>query len=548
MSTTRGREWSHIHVGMAAMIAVGATLLSAPAGAQVTGRYLGAYQYYNGTGTDDYMRHLLDLHDEDDLSRTLRLSLDMSLSYRARPGESETDLLQSRFFGNLRSQWWRAYAQYVPWQDAAPGVSPPRQQEIQLGFDLTPRRAPHLRLVYDRHDRANASGQSGVEDFRIEGTHSIGAVGSHLSYRRINTTVGQGAAAPSNTDEWQAGVLGAKSWGPVSGSAGYQGEYSTFESWDRSRIFYTQRVDLTGQWTPRRGLSVTGTAFTRWGRTEDNVLLGNQLIDEKYLSGGLTYFPIREIELGALREYRSSYAQIGNQVSDYMRLQAIFRKDLRRGLLLQNGYVYTVDLHSQNGSLPQNTVFFLLDGRVRRGVAMRGELRFSTDADGNGSSGTFVRRLLGIRLTPSREVRLEGTWYYNTYPAFFTRSPGDSLPPQEFEGQNEQEWEVQGGYRPSARFDLSGSYRWLEGRGRLHRDERFSALTGSYQFADRTTLSVNWNRRVSEFGVSGIDTRALSVDLAFWLPQEFRTKLTWTRNSGTQPTANWYNVTVEKHF
>jgi hypothetical protein len=523
MCTTRARDLALITV----MLVLGSMLRAGPAFAELDGRYLGSYQVAQdpAAGTDDFMRHLVDLHAYDDLSRNLKLIFDLSLAYRFRPGVSSTDFLESRIFGDLRHPLWRVHAQYLPWQDAAPGVAPPRRREVQLGFDLTPARLPHLQLVYNRHDRATSLEHSQLDDFRIEGSHTMGGLGGRLSYRRIESSTQGGIGAPQTTDQWKGGLLGSRSFGPVAATVGYEAEYNAYQ------------------------LRVGVSTYARWGRSEDNSPASDQVIDEKFLSGNVTYLPIRELEFDALREYRSTQALSGNEIADYLQLKAVFRKDIVRGLLFQNGYTYTADLHSRGGSIPQNGLYFLLSGRARRGVTVHGELRFATANQGEEGSGTMVRRLVGVELTPSRDVRVDGSWSLNSYPEFSVSGAVDSLPPTVFPGQEEQEWTLLLGYRPTSRLDLTGSSRWLDGHGRLHRQERFGTATLGYRFGDRTTFSLNWNRRVSKVGPAQIDTRALSTDLSFWLPREFRTKLGWTRNTtvGRRAT-NWYNVTLEKRF
>jgi len=547
MCTTRDRDRI---LRVVTLLTCGVCLRYTPALADIDGRYLGTYQVSQAGNTEDFMRHLVDLHAYDDLSRNLKLSFDLSLAYRVRPGESQTDFLESRLFGDLRDPRWRVHGLYLPWQDAAPGINAPRRREVQLGFDLTPPRLPHLRLVYDRHDRQTVVEASQIEDIRVEGSHTIGWLDGRASYRRIQSTIQGGIGASNNTDQWKAALLGNQTWGPVSGTAGYAAEYNTYELRDLSRVYYTQRFDVGGQWAAMRALRVGVASYLRWGRSEDSGPATDVPIDEKFLSGNVSYLPIREIELNALREYRSTQGLSGLAISDYLQLKAVFRKDLVRGLLFQNGYTYTADLHSQGGSIPQNGLYFLVSGRARRGVTVNGELRFATANEGDeGSSGTNVRRLLGVQLTPSRTVRLDGSWSRNTYPEFTVQSAVDSLPGTVFPAQEEQEWTLLLGYRPSSRIDLTGSSRWLDGYGRLQRRERFGTATLGYRLSDRTSLSLNWNRRVSQVGAAAIDARALSSDLSFWLPREFRTKLGWVRNSTIgRPVTNSYNVTVEKRF
>jgi hypothetical protein len=548
MCTTRGLDRI---AGLPALVMCTACLWAAPAAADLNGRYLGSYQVSEAATTEDFMRHLIDLHAYDDLSRSVKLSFDLSLGYRFRPGESQTDLLDSRIFGDLRHPRWRVHAQYVPWQDATPGPSPARRREMQLGLDLTPARLPQLRLVFDRHDRSTTIQNSSVNDFRIEGSHTLGELGAHASYRRIQSAIQGGVGAANNTDQWKAGVLANHSWGRMAASAGYEAEYNTYELRDLSRKYYTQRVDAGGQWSARRNLRVGLASYLRWGRSEDNGPANDLPIDEKFLSGNVSYLPIRELELNALREYRSTQGLTEDAISDYLQLKAVLRKDLVRGLLFQNGYTYTADLHSRGGSIPQNGLYFLVSGRARRGVVVNGELRFATANQGEetSSSGTNVRRLLGVQLTPSRTVRVDGSWSRNTYPEFTVQSGVDSLPPTVFPSQEEEEWTLLLGYRPSSRIDLTGSSRWLDGRGRLFRRERFGSATFGYRFSDRTSLAMNWNRRVSQVGPAEIDTRALSTDLMFWLPREFRTKLGWVHNTTVgRPSIDNYNVTVEKRF
>jgi hypothetical protein len=71
----------------------------------------------------------------------------------------------------------------------------------------------------------------------------------------------------------------------------------------------------------------------------------------------------------------------------------------------------------------------------------------------------------------------------------------------------------------------------------------------SWKAGDRTSVSVNGSRQASLLGSVKTDETVVGADLTFWMPREFRTKLTWRRRVGQNivPAAG-YGLTVDKSF
>jgi hypothetical protein len=507
---------------------------AAPARA-LEGRYLASMVHTEGAESDDILRQRYDMGTQSVTPGNLSLDLRMSLSHQVRPGESNTGLLGSRFFGDLRSPAWRLRGQIVPWQDLNPGANSPRERNLQAGLDLMPRGAPRLSLDYQRLDRDVQNQRSFSEDRRAQLAYETGGVSANLRYRNLGTRSPESRTPGAQTREWRGFVSGTRSYKRLSGQASYDGLLSRFRSGDRARDLTTQQVDLSGTWSPSRKLTLGATALDRWGQVQDNIQNGDRAIAARALSARADYTPVTPIQLQAAREYRREAAPTGDVVSDYLRLQGIFRRPLLRAMTFQTGYEQTVNLQSGGGSVPSSTGFALLDGHVRTGVEGHGEVR-AAHTPGGGAPGIQWMRLLQLRTYPSRSSRLEASYRLETLPV-------DSLT------QRDRQWDFTAGYDPSANISLVGSYRMQDGTGRVDRSERNASASTTWRAARRTSMGVNWSHRRARAALAQTRETVTGVDVTFWLPGEW--KLHGSANyvtSDYRQDMTSYNVILEKVF
>ena len=250
------------------------------------------------------------------------------------------------------------------------------------------------------------------------------------------------------------------------------------------------------------------------------------------------------LSLRLLREYREQSQSGGDLVSDFLRGQAHFGRDLFRGFLFQAGAQRSVDLASRGGSIPLNTVYGLLDGRIRQGIAARAELRASRAVLGASETGTQWSRSFGIRTAPVRTATVDVSWRRDTLPRYEERA------------QTDEEWQYTFGYQPVPRSSLVASYRRLKGTGRLVRQERFGSVNASVQIHNATSVAVDWSRRESLVLSSRTGEIIFGADVGFWLPDAIRAKIQWRRVTRRElldpeeyghPTNN-YGFTLDKSF
>ena len=77
-----------------------------------------------------------------------------------------------------------------------------------------------------------------------------------------------------------------------------------------------------------------------------------------------------------LREYRRQAGQPRARSSAITSKEKCgFAAPMARDFYFQTGYLGVLDLASQRGSLPSNSAYVLVDGRLRRGVDGRAEVR-----------------------------------------------------------------------------------------------------------------------------------------------------------------------------
>lgn len=526
----------------AAATALGAAALLAgrPAPAlEIDGRYVGSYiRSETSAGSEEAMQHRYDVGTRTTTPGGLDLDLRSSLQYRNRL-EPQSGLLRTRFFGDLSTQLWRLHGQLVPWQAVAPGDDAPHERDLQLGLDLRPRRLPQLELFFNRRDRSVADLPSWTEDQRATLTYGIGNFGANLGFRRIDAAAPGSLSAPTVTKEWRGGLRGSGSWKTLAASADYDALLSDSTLRERRRDSSSHRVNTDATWMVTRRFSLGGAWLERWGLNRDNSTgpVVETDIDERTIDARAGYRPLEGLDLELLREYRRRMDAAGPVVSDYLRGQGTYRRPVVRGLTLNTGYARSQQLRTHQGELPNDTAFGLLDGHLRNGIEGRAELRAGRGAGGTDSTGTQWHRLLQLRTFPSRTTRLDITWSRDTLP----RVSGAT--------QRDRQWELTASYQPVSALSLVGSWRRLDGAGRVERRESYTSFTSSWQTRRRVTLGTNWSRRVAAgLGPSSRET-VTGIDLGFWLPDDYRTQTSWRYVSGEDRLVNRsYNLTLTKNF
>jgi len=518
------------------MLLAGGLLLGASSAQALEGRYFASY---NRTAMenlhDSFLKQLLDARTTGIGPGDTDIRLDMSLVWGMRPGESGQSLLSSRFYGDVRNHWWRAFGQFIPWQDAMMGPASPRKRAIQVGGDVHPRGPFRVLLNYDRQDSDSQFGGSGWnQDWRANLSYRIRPLGTFFSYRGYESG-GERSPVVSHTDDWRLGLVTQGSLRTLHGTAGYNANLTETRAGERNSQYYAQRFNLGGSWIPVQAFNLSATGFLRWGRTEDNAVSRDQTIDEKNLALGAAYRTRFGLEAKANRAYRESQTSAGPSISDYFQFQTIFRRYMLPRTLFQTGFSYTADLRNE-ANVPRNSVFASLDGELRRGLGARAEVRAAKSPSALGD-GLQTRTLLMLRTVPLPYTRFDVQWWKDQYPKI-----------AEVEQEDEQ-WEFQAAWQPAELLNLSGSYRRMDGWGRFERQDRYGTFTAGLKAGERTTLNFIWSRRVSYLNNVRLDNTTITTNLNFYLPREFRIQLAWSGLRGAGPEdLDTYTVSLEKLF
>lgn len=520
-----------------ALLALAAACVGLPARAEeLDGRYVGSFVRTVGTTTEDFVRQRYDLGTRSATPGGLDMELRMSLQHQVRPDLGHTGVLRSRFFGDLRSPTWRLRGQLVPWQDVRAGANSPREQTMQVGLDLLPRNAPRLSLDFTRLDRDINSLRSSSDDRRALLSYERGWLGTELRWRKLDARPDPGRLPTASTQEWGAALHGARSFGGITTQAAYDLLLSRYRSGERRRDLDTQQFDLRSTWNVSRRVTLGASGLERWGQADDNALGAERAIRDRTLSAHADYRPIDPLNLQVLREHRRTRGTGTDLISDYLRLQALLRQALLRDFTLQTGYLHSIDLNSKNGEIPQTTAYTLVDGLLRRGLEARGELRASRTV-GSSHLGTQWVRMLQLRTHPTARSRFETSWRR------------DDLPRLEGRAQQDDQWEFTTGYELSPGSSLVGSYRLLDGQGRIDRDERLGTVNGTWRTGNRTSIGANWSDRRSTTQGLRLRETVTGSELTFYLPGEVRLHGSWTRSSGSRRArADSFNLVLDKVF
>lgn len=544
----------------------------------VDGKFVGSFHRTTGVEEQDVLRMRYDIGTREQMPVGFDLDLRTSLQFSRRPGEENSDLLRSRFFGEARRSGIRFYGQFVPWQEISPGDGGPEEHNLQLGLALTPRNAPQLDVDYNRQRRARGGVLSESEDRRARISYALGGLAAQASVRRLDANVGPALQAPARTDEVRAGMSGTTRVGPVAVSSDYEATFTEFAAAERRRDISVHGLHANAAWAIHPRVSALGSAIGRWGHTDDTARPAREEIEERYLSGGAQYRPWNSVDLSALREHRRSAAAMTVVDTDYFQFDGNFRKPLRRALQFQTGYRHTVATATDRGEIPNRSAYALLDGRFREGIDGRAELRASRSASGELDDTRWVR-LAQLRTRPSRSMRVEATWTRTTTPIAVLAAPdsaaGDTTAPAADTltvvrgvSQDDDQWELVTSYEPARALTFVLALRALDGSGRIARNERFATLTTTWRLARSANVTGNWSRRLSESDYAiaagdGDDATAdetlrvvressetvVGLDVSGRIARDFRYTGSWREISGnSRPSSDTYSVTLERTF
>ncbi|MCA9752699.1 MAG: hypothetical protein KC591_10945 [Gemmatimonadetes bacterium] len=493
------------------------------------GRYLGTTSYTEAGGEYQSVLHRLDVGTRQSVAERVRWNAFAQLSYSLRPGESDTRLMRSRYFGEFEAPSLKIRGQFAPWQDRAAAANPPREREYEFGGVWRSPVGPVLSLDFDRRDEESVFGRGTSEDRRVALRHGVGPIEYGGSWRRLDSRASF-SGVEGRTNEWRGGLRATKSWRPLQLEGNYDVLRSEATSRDRVRDLETHRFGLSGAGRITSKVRWSSDGQWRTGRSEDNAQSFARDIDERSARGQLEYAPLRSLDLRLIREHRSSS---GNVTADYLRFRSLFRRDVFRQVNLQAGFERTLETFSR-GNAPGDVIYTALDGRLRRGVRARGEVRTTSYASGPRRWKGLVQSILD----PRPDTHFEVTWQKDWIPPVGTLG-----------ARRDREWTFLAGYQPRSAFGVNGSLRVLRGTGRLERHERFGSATVTVRTGERTRLGVDWSERRSEFGFLNTVSRSLGLSANTWLPREFRLVGSAYRTRATNAvTTSTVTVTVDKTF
>ncbi len=525
----------------------GAALLgSAPAAVamQIDGRYIGSFtrteltgQQTFGQDTSDFMQHQLDLWTRGTTPGGYDLRLRAFLRYLSEFEPEYEDLFRYRFQGELIAPIWRFEGQFTPWQGITPGADPAKERFAYALFDLHPRQLPRLYADWQHREREVGNLPSDSDDRRVQLSYGNDFMNAYAGVRRIDSEDLFAGGARRESDEFRAGIDGRTVVKTVSLGGGYEALLTDFGSREREVDIDIQRANLDAAWSPHRTVTLGGSAFQRWQNTDDNALPAPVEADETALSGNVTYRPVVPLSFVVGRDYRQTNDFTGRVIADYLRFESMYRDMMWRRIDLLAGFRRVQRLGDSQGEVPTNAVYAMADGPIARGVDGRLELHYQRESDPFRPRNQS-RQLVQVRTTPRPSTQFDVTWTRTVFPQFAGII------------QEEREWFLLLGYDPMERLNLIGTYRVLDGEGRLPREDRFTTASVSWQPGREVTLTGNWEWRKGEYrGVETTNETIWGVDLSTWLSGEFRTVLSVQRaDRESGPTSMFYSVSLQKDF
>ena len=499
------------------------------------GRVLGSLQRVEDVREDEMLRFLYELGGRQTVTANSELRLRLSLNYYSLLNQRSYDLLTSRLYAQMRAPHWLVDGQFSPWQQVSPLASAGRERSGHVGVRWTPARLPHVEALYSRRDRDLGGFLSTSDDRRIRLIYGTEAVGGSVGFRRVDTTPGGGIGVGSRTDEWKGDLRGNRSWRRVNVAGNYETLLSRYRYRDRRRELVTHQIGLNASYMPVRRVTVGGNLLQRWGYLADNAAFIPGDVDKAAYGAYVQYRATSDLDFQLSREYRRQPGTPKAYTSDYLQGEVRFRRAMARDFYFQTGYLAILDLASRRGSLPSNSAYALVDGRLRRGVDGRAEVR-AAKPEGEGVSGTQWHRLLQLRTRPASQARFELEWRKDSLPRLFGLDQTDRV------------WHLLGGYEPQPGSTLTLAWRRLDGYGRVTRAETEWTLTGGHRFGDDSSLSVNWSRRNVLRPYQETVSDVLAADFAFWLPSAWQARANYRKDLRHTAGHQSYGLVLEKRF
>ena len=522
----------HPRPGLLALVT--GVLLLAPPAFGIESRYIGSVNRVDGPITVDNTLHSYDASMRESFSNQLNLDLRMSLRYQKILGEPNTNLLNGRFYGDLRGSNWRLRGQLNPWQDLAPGGTPPRGRTAQLGFNLAPRGLPQLDLNYTRGDQQTSTDRTSTDDRRGTLSYSRGILSIGGGYREVKREISSSSSPGANTKEWKADASITPTWRSLTFQSAYEFLSNRFRSAARVRDFESHTLDLSGGWQPSRKLSVGGTALLRATETMDNGTPLAREGDERSYGARAGYLPWNWLDLQVSREYRSTPALEGYSVTDYTEFQATVLQYLRRQVSFQAGYQKYFD-NADQGAVPSDNLYAQVEGPLRRGLMGRLESRVATSGLTGGERQW--RQVAELRGDPIPEMHMELGWRH------------DSLPDSGGPGLTQREWSALASFAPESALGLLASYRSTKSERLVKSEDRLANLLVTWRRGDRGQLSFNWSRRHSLTALIESEELIYGLDFETWLPGEWKISGSTRQLTGlNRPLNRTLSLSVEKNF
>lgn len=509
---------------------------SRPASATVRGRYVGSFAHtQNGEERDDF-RQSLDVRSLSATPQGNDLMLGMSLLHQMRFDAGDESLVRGRLFGHLQGRAWRVNGEFVPWQDITVGPNPVREQSYLLGFRIDPRNRPGFRTQFRRRDREALAGKASLADFRAELYQDLRNFGYHVAVRDIENRPSGEEAPLSITRELRGGVRGNVDRRRYNARAAYDAVFTDLRRGERRLDTRTQTLDGDGLLRIGRPFSVGGNGYVRWGYSDDSGASGRQDIDEQIAGLFALYRASFGLDLRASREYRRRNVRGSTTKADYARLEAILRRYLYRNVSFQTGYLRTFEIESTLQEIPRSSAYAFVDGRIHRGVEGRLEVRASDTANSD-SSELQWRRLAELRTRPLRSTRFDLLWRK------------DRLPEIAGARQVDREWRLTASYEPMRVLSLLGSFRDLDGEGRILRNERQYTLNSTWRTSQRSSLGLNWTRRESDIQGNSSKVTTYGADITTWLSGDWELHAAFYRTIGQGVRdRTTYSATLTKNF
>jgi hypothetical protein len=428
----------------------------------------------------------------------------LTLSYlleRLTADRQVDDIVRQRWRANLAGRYFTLSGEITPRYQLR-GTTETTAQHLtgrRLNVVVSPPKLPVTSVTLDRNERVGGgTGTSAVNVVNVDRFIRSTYVVDYFNFRGlIRERETENRLEINGTRQVRNYNWGVGARIPISSKVNLTTDYDFLFTQDRGapQLLGESVVNnVSTRATVRPIRWVTGfTSFLGNYIRKDNASRQRSSLSEIVAGVGVT--PADFLRLSVSRDYRLIREEQNEQISDFVRAEAVAQGRIRERMEGRATVTRTFVLRSRDGSFPSQGYLFHLNTHLFPGVSLLSDFNVIQSENPDLPSGRFqVRRVLDLRTIPTNRIMLD----FNAQ----TFSFGDEFPWFTTQvltlGMDAQ-------YQPAQRFTVIATFEREEDRRVLRQDDFLFTGTLNYLFRGGSTFSFIYNRRSTEFQSEGLN-------------------------------------------